>query len=162
MQNQNRKVTENIKEITELYKELFFNLKSDVAHQIYRHWLDKPGWGYEPFKLDGQLTTVIENHLKGVKTIGMYSHSVSGTSKWACFDVDVKEGLFADRMEKASLALGAIKQRVLDLGVPAEALLTDFSGGKGYHLWVNDRRISDGGGSELYPPCRSRTTKTPI
>lgn len=65
---------------------------------------------------------VIAEHLQGATTIGLYSSS-NGTTKWLCIDIDT--------LNKAELS--KVQQRVSRLGIP---FLTEFSGRKGYHIWI--------------------------
>jgi len=65
---------------------------------------------------------VIADHLQGSKTIGLYS-SPDSTTKWLCIDIDT--------LDEAELR--KIQQRVSQLGIP---FLTEFSGKKGYHIWI--------------------------
>ena len=65
---------------------------------------------------------VIRAHLKGERTIGLYGGSDS-TTKWLCIDID--------DLEEA--AVREVQNHARRFGIP---YLTEFSGKKGYHLWV--------------------------
>ncbi|MCX6833342.1 MAG: hypothetical protein NT028_14665, partial [candidate division Zixibacteria bacterium] len=65
---------------------------------------------------------IIADHLQGSKTIGLYS-SPDSTTKWLCIDIDT--------LDKAELR--RVQEHVNQLGIP---FLTDFSGKKGYHIWI--------------------------
>ena len=65
---------------------------------------------------------VIANHLQGNKTIGLYS-SANSTTKWLCIDIDT--------LDKSELR--KVQKRVSQLEIP---FLTEFSGKKGYHIWI--------------------------
>lgn len=64
----------------------------------------------------------IVGHLKGNHTIGLYS-AQDGTSKWVCIDIDICE----------PAAVLAVRERLGEHEIP---YLTEFSGNKGFHLWV--------------------------
>jgi len=65
---------------------------------------------------------VIRAHLRGEKTIGLYG-SLDSTTKWLCIDIDdLEEG-----------AVREVQNHARRFGIP---YLTEFSGKKGYHLWV--------------------------
>ncbi len=65
---------------------------------------------------------IILSHLKGEKTIGLYG-SQQSTTKWLCIDIDtLEEGIVRE-----------VQNHVRRLQIP---YLTEFSGQKGYHIWV--------------------------
>ena len=72
-------------------------------------------------------------HLAGHETVGTYiGHNVGDQTmaKTLCFDVDSGPDTALDEIR-------AIKQALIDeLGVPPECLGIEFSGKKGYHLWL--------------------------
>lgn len=139
MTRQNQCILDNLDEIVELYRTLFFNERDHIAMQILDKKKKTPHWRYTPEKLKDRTTDLshlLTHHLRGKKTYAFYSHSENGTCKWVCFDVDIKEGLFEDRFLKAQGILKMVRDQVLAMGIPPEALLVDFSGSKGYHLWV--------------------------
>jgi len=81
----------------------------------------KAGGGYTVMR--EELTDgVIRAHLKGERTIGLYGGSDS-TTKWLCIDID--------DLEEA--AVREVQNHARRFGIP---YLTEFSGKKGYHLWV--------------------------
>jgi hypothetical protein len=65
---------------------------------------------------------VILAHLRGERTIGLYG-SPDSTTKWLCIDID-------DLDENA---VKEVQNHVRRFGIP---YLTEFSGKKGYHIWV--------------------------
>jgi hypothetical protein len=65
---------------------------------------------------------VLLAHLKGEKTIGLYG-SPESTTKWLCIDIDDLE----------ELAVREVQNHVRRFRIP---FLTEFSGKKGYHIWV--------------------------
>ncbi|MFC1601275.1 hypothetical protein ACFL34_02900, partial [Candidatus Sumerlaeota bacterium] len=136
MSDQNQSVLDNLDRMIGLIDNLFFNEKKYVARQIYRHWLPKPHWGYKPVQLDGDLQKIVYRHLTNRDTYGFYSHSLSATCKWICIDIDLKFGDLVDRMDSVTTVLGMVLQRLADMGIPEKALLIEFSGSKGFHVWV--------------------------
>jgi len=69
--------------------------------------------------------SVIEKHLMGEIIIGAYTLRQDNTVTWMCFDVDA-----SDLNEARNLAL---KLSIFLQSVPH---LVEFSGNKGYHIWV--------------------------
>jgi hypothetical protein len=65
---------------------------------------------------------VILAHLKGERTIGLYG-APDSTTKWLCIDVD----------DLDEAAIREVQNHARRFGIP---YLTEFSGKKGYHLWV--------------------------
>lgn len=65
---------------------------------------------------------IILSHLKGDKTIGLYCSSDS-MSKWLCIDID--------DLEEA--AVREVQNHARRFKIP---FLTEFSGKKGYHVWI--------------------------
>lgn len=65
---------------------------------------------------------VVSKHLRGGLTLGLYGAS-SSTTRWLCIDVDTRDEVVVRRLW----------QRLDHLEIP---VLTEFSGRKGYHLWV--------------------------
>ena len=79
------------------------------------------GGGYTVFK--AKLTNeVILSHLRGTKTIGLYGCPDSMT-KWLCIDID----------DLDEIAVREVQNHIRRFNIPH---LTEFSGNKGYHIWV--------------------------
>jgi hypothetical protein len=79
------------------------------------------GGGYTVVK--AKLTDeVILSHLKGTKTIGLYG-SPDSMTKWLCIDIDVLD----------EVAVREVQNHLRRFNIP---YLTEFSGKKGYHIWV--------------------------
>jgi hypothetical protein len=75
---------------------------------------------------------VLRSHLEGLVTVGTYiGHVVDGVtiSRTLCFDVDSGE-------KTALIEVQRIKEALLSLGVSEVSLGIEFSGKKGYHLWL--------------------------
>jgi hypothetical protein len=71
--------------------------------------------------------SLLKQHLSGEVTVGSYVN-VGDQARYICFDVDTGDdaGTQADRVVLA----------ILGMGVPEYAVGTEFSGRKGYHVWV--------------------------
>lgn len=136
MPEQNPIILSNLDRVIGLMMTLFFNPKDFVALQEFKSWVKKPHWGYRPVKVQNDLDEIIKRHLRGLKTYGFYSHSISETCLWLCIDIDLKIGLLKDRKESVAFVLGMVIQCLKDLGIPEEAMLFEFSGNKGFHVWV--------------------------
>ena len=65
---------------------------------------------------------VILSHLRGEVTVALLPYS-NGTTKWVCIDVDVRR----------SAAVESVREKLHRLSIPS---LTEFSGRKGFHVWV--------------------------
>lgn len=76
---------------------------------------------YQPFTV-----AVCARHLSGEITVGAYQLDVEGFGIWSLEDIDVLDRTFLDRLYQAAIGIG----------VPPQALLKEFSGSKGYHLWA--------------------------
>lgn len=79
------------------------------------------GGGYNVIR-DELTDQIIKRHLKGDQTIGLYGSAMSH-SKWLCIDVD--------EIEESSIR--EVQNHARRFGIP---YLTEFSGKKGYHLWI--------------------------
>jgi len=64
----------------------------------------------------------ILSHLRGEETVGLLTYS-DGTTQWVCIDVDIRR----------SAAVESIHEKLHQLSIPS---LTEFSGCKGFHVWV--------------------------
>ncbi len=136
MSEQNPIILSSLNLMVDLMMRLFFNEKEYVALQVYKWKAKTPYWGYCPVPIQDNLDEIIESHLRGLKTYGFYSHSPSKTCKWLCIDIDLKIGLLKDRMDSVALVFGMVIQCLRDLGIPENAMLFEFSGNKGFHVWV--------------------------
>ena len=103
-------------EIINLFRDRFVQ-----RDDCYPRQYSNNGGGYNVIrkKLTDQ---VIIRHLQGEETIGLYSSSMS-LSKWLCIDID--------DLEEA--AIREVQNHARRFGIP---YLTEFSGKKGYHLWI--------------------------
>jgi hypothetical protein len=99
--------------------ELFQGRLDDFAIQY-------PDGHYEPARRP--LTAVeLARHLSGELTIGVYMvRPQDGTCRWGVIDLD------EDRRDY----LEALWSAAVELRVPANAMLREASGRKGYHLWI--------------------------
>lgn len=81
----------------------------------------RDGGGYTVVRAELSNDVIIA-HLKGERTIGLYGVPDS-TTKWLCIDVD----------DLDEAAIREVQNHARRFGIP---YLTEFSGKKGYHLWV--------------------------
>lgn len=79
--------------------------------------------------------TVLQDHLSGYDTIGVYPLDEDNTVKWACIDVDIKkyadEDDLTDRVQRQTLLVAKTLKALI-----GPRFLVENSGGRGYHLWV--------------------------
>lgn len=68
----------------------------------------------------------LDRHLRGEMTVGMYVLDALSRGLWTLIDLDWRNPEWLDRLWRSALGLG----------IPADAMLREDSGGKGYHLWV--------------------------
>jgi len=71
----------------------------------------------------------IEKHLEGKKTIGVYQLNQESKLKWICFDFD------GENLEHQEQFAKNLYLKLKHTG-KCESLLMEFSGKKGYHVWV--------------------------
>lgn len=69
---------------------------------------------------------VLARHLRGEETCGAYVLDENGMGLWTLVDLDAMEREWLERLFNAGVALG----------IRPDAMLREFSGSKGYHLWV--------------------------
>jgi len=81
-------------------------------------------------RIDSPLTDdVIEKHLKGELTIGTYQFNLESKLKWICFDFDGSDlDVQFETAKRFYLYLVDVKK--------INPVLLEFSGMKGYHIWV--------------------------
>lgn len=86
--------------------------------------VQNPDGTYAPVRkpLDDE---VLAEHLRGVLTVGTYVNS-GDKARFVCWDVD------EDSMEKVQ----ALRAAAIELGAFERALGVEYSGKKGYHLWL--------------------------
>jgi len=87
--------------------------------------LQTEGGTYQRITKDITLKT-IKDHLEGKKSIGVYQFSKENKLKWICFDFDGKLN------EQKELA----KTFAINLKKDGFSPLIEFSGKKGYHVWI--------------------------
>ncbi|MEN3008998.1 CRISPR-associated primase-polymerase type A1 [Pseudothermotoga sp.] len=91
--------------------------------------------GYYPVRLPMKERDVID-HLEGSKTIGVYPLRSDNCVKFAVLDVDLKDIVLKDR-EKALLnCQEVVKQLCKELEIEGIKHYIEFSGNKGYHVWI--------------------------
>jgi len=70
---------------------------------------------------------LLKQHLSGDITVGTYVN-VGEMARWLCFDVDTGD----DAREQAD----SVDLALREMGVPTYSIGIEFSGRKGYHVWV--------------------------
>ncbi len=127
-----------------------------------RQWVDKKEGkqGYVPVRRPMEPRDV-EDHLKGIKTYGMYLLRSDATVTTAVMDVDVtrkfREGKLSGEDRGILRREGAyLMKRIRDMSESAGcAPLVEFSGGKGFHFWfILDRPIPAGQAKKWLDPIR--------
>ena len=116
----------------ETFRKLFVHRNDIFAEQ------DKSG-AYFPTK---RLITdeIIDGHLKGKRTLGLYQLDVESTVKWACIDIDITKPYWSREdfdfknwqpklLEQSEIVKKLLKDNQL-IGY------TELSGNKGLHVWV--------------------------
>lgn len=71
----------------------------------------------------------LQDHLDGKKTIGIYQLNQESKIKWICFDFD------GDKLEEQEQLAKNLYLKLKHTH-KAETILMEFSGKKGYHIWV--------------------------
>ncbi len=74
----------------------------------------------------------MKKHLNGERTIGIYQLRCDNTIKFAAYDIDIKKNSTYD-IEGAKYACNQIKK---NLAIYKINFYTEFSGNKGYHIWI--------------------------
>ncbi len=88
------------------------------------------------FKQDAQVTPgLLRNHLDGALTLGTYlGDPRTQTSRQLVFDID--KGPSPEDIREAYDEATAIVDAVQDLGIRGQSVGVEFSGNKGYHVWL--------------------------
>jgi len=73
----------------------------------------------------------IQEHLDGEKTIGVYCLDYDNTVRWACIDIDGKPDELAKWRKEADIIYSLF---------PDKPRMLEFSGRKGFHIWVFFKR----------------------
>lgn len=91
--------------------------------------------GYYPVRRAMSEVDVIE-HFIGKKTLGVYVLRSDDTVKFAAYDVDVKKGALGT-LEQVLPECQAVAKQLIR-GLESEGLIAylEFSGNKGYHIWL--------------------------
>jgi hypothetical protein len=81
-------------------------------------------------RLDEELTDdIIKNHLDGKITIGCYQFNKENKLKWLCFDFDGED--LGMQFQEAKRFYLYLKDNL-----KVESTILEFSGKKGYHVWI--------------------------
>ena len=127
-----------------------------------RQWVDKNDGkqGYVPVRRPMEPQDV-EDHLKGLKTYGIYLLRSDASVTTAVMDVDVnrkfREGNISREDREILRREGAyVMKRIRDMAEEAGCPpLVEFSGGKGFHFWfIMDRPIPAGQARSWFNPIR--------
>lgn len=85
----------------------------------------------------------VADHLAGKATLGVYPIRTDGRTPWLCFDLDLSGDARAEALADRDRAAAVRRRGWQATTTLAEALrhtgldpLTEFSGGKGFHVWV--------------------------
>jgi hypothetical protein len=109
----------------EQLRDLFVNRSDVYAAQTER--------GFS--KIDLELTNeVLERHLAGQVTLGVYQLSEKSEVKWICFDFDDEEA----EMKSLEMFKYVKSTRFSD------ASLLEFTGGRGFHVWIFFKHLVPG------------------
>lgn len=101
----------------------YYAIQSDDGVYRYRN--------ISPQGMDSWMS-LLRRHLAGDISIGTYTiDNKTQTTKFLMFDVDE-----ADDIGLALNKAGAIEAALNELGVPGRSIAKEFSGSKGYHVWV--------------------------
>lgn len=105
----------------DIIKTLFLTREDTYAEQ-------NPRGGYT--RIEKQITdNDIQEHLEGKKTIGLYQLYPTSEVKWICFDFD------GERLQDQEQYAKNLYMKLAHT-YHVEAMLMEFSGKKGYHIWV--------------------------
>lgn len=127
-----------------------------------RQWVDKKEGkqGYVPVRRAMEPRDV-EDHLKGIKTYGIYLLRSDATVTTAVMDVDVTRKFRDGKLSREDRDIlrreGAyVMKRIRDMSEAAGCVpLVEFSGGKGFHFWfILDRPIPAGQAKKWLNPIR--------
>ena len=111
------------KGLVEQIQRLFIGRTSDFAEQ-------QEYGGYQPQRRPITLEDIAD-HLAHKWTIGAYVAREDDRVKFACLDVDC-----ADDPEYAQVIAQALRGKLAARGVRLNATALEFSGNKGYHVWI--------------------------
>lgn len=80
--------------------------------------------GYYPVK-ENPTDKILRDHLEGKRTIGTYINR-GDLARTLVFDID----------ELSEIKAGWVREACLKVGIPERSIGIEFSGSKGYHVWV--------------------------
>lgn len=81
---------------------------------------------YKPVRKD-VTTGLLKQHLQGQLVVGTYVN-VGSMARFVCFDVDSGDDAYGQA--------GQVVEAITEMGVPEFCVGVEFSGRKGYHVWV--------------------------
>lgn len=115
-----------------LYMELFKSRSDCFA-------LQRTDGSYGPASMEFS-ESMLDDHLDGDITTGQYAvNPVDNTVKFAAIDNDIEDDVVIDSRDDLDPAFQAAleqKRRAIELGIDASSCWLEFSGRRGYHLWV--------------------------
>jgi len=108
-----------------------------------KQWVSKTGdTGYSPIH-EALTPAVIQKHLEGNITVGVYQIKLDNTVNFIAFDIDIRKNIYNDivskkeEFKKAINECAKVGKDILNLlasqGIEA---YPEFSGNKGYHIWI--------------------------
>jgi len=126
-------------ELLKIYMAIFRG-RDDV---FARQWVDrsKENTGYVPIKRPMTIVD-IEDHISGSKTYGIYLMNPNNTVWTGVIDIDLKKHFRTKGALKGRIGLVKREVHFIFENIRAFAsqanikLIAEFSGGKGYHLWL--------------------------
>lgn len=132
-EEQNPQILSQINPIADKLIELFVNRDDRGSLQ----GLGADGrWGYYPTEID-HLHSALWSHLRSEQTWAFCAYGREKRSQWLCVDIDLKGTPLSPHTHNVvHKALQRVLISLKACGVPREALLLEFSGGKGVHVWV--------------------------
>jgi len=138
--------TKYIDRIIRKFNNLFITRRDEWGHAYRRE--DSGSIGYRTNKssmhkvsktpfFDRPLTDKdIARHLKGGSAVVV--KTPVGYSKWLCFDLDAK----SEEGKQQAMPVASNLIKILTQYFPPDAIHLEFSGGKGYHVWIFFDRIA--------------------
>ncbi len=108
-----------------------------------RQWSSPTGAsGYNPVR-EHLSVSIARNHVLGNYTIGVYHLSLANQIKWLAFDVDLRKDVLNQALNSAANLERALRSCLRTACKLVDALarlgletVLEFSGYKGYHVWV--------------------------
>ncbi len=108
-----------------------------------RQWTSQTGdTGYSPIN-EALTPNVVLQHLNGSITIGVYQIRLDNTVSFIAFDIDIKKNIYSEIISNEKEFLSVLKrcertakEIVNILASKGIESYVEFSGNKGYHVWI--------------------------